>query len=143
MSHPALDGREIDAPREPQAGRRVAEVVNAATLRQSRPPCGQVPGDVPDDSVYVFVTDGIESALRQAADAAGDRVVCVMGGAETARSYLAAGLVEKLSIHLVPVLFGSGTKLFDGLDLGEHATLDNLSVVQTQTATHLRYRIVR
>jgi dihydrofolate reductase len=104
--------------------------------------CSEVPADVPDGSVYVFVTDGIESALQQAADAAGDRVVCVMGGAETARSYLAAGLVDELSIHLVPVLFGSGTSLFDGLDLGEHITLDNLSVVQTQAATHLRYRIV-
>ena len=61
-----------------------------------------------------------------------------MGDAETVRGYLAAGLVDELSIHLVPVLFGSGTSLFDGLDLGDHVTLDNLSVVQTQAATHLR-----
>jgi dihydrofolate reductase len=105
--------------------------------------CGDVPGDVPRDSVYVFVTDGIENAVQQAADAAGDRVVCIMGGAETARSCLAAGLVDELSIHLVPVLFGSGTSLFEGLDLGEHVTLDHLAADQTQAATHLRYRVVR
>ncbi len=105
--------------------------------------CGQVPADVPDGSVYSFVTDGIESALKQAADAAGDRVVCVMGGAETARSYLAAGLVDELSIHLVPVLFGSGTSLFDGLELGRHVALENVSADQTQQATHLRFRIVK
>jgi dihydrofolate reductase len=105
--------------------------------------CSELPADVPDDSVYVFVTDGIERALQQAMDAAGDRVVCIMGGAETARSYLAAGLIDELSIHLVPVLFGSGTSLFDGLELDEHVTLDNVSVVRTQAATHLRYRVVR
>lgn len=82
-------------------------------------------------------------ASHQAAGAAGDRVLCIMGGAETARSYLAAGLVDELSIHLVPVLFGSGTSLFEGLDLGEHDTLDHLSADQTQAATHLRYRVVR
>ena len=105
--------------------------------------CSQTPPDVPRGSVYTFVTDGIESALQQAALAAGERVVCVMGGAQTARSYLAAGVVDELSIHLVPVLLGSGTSLFDGLDLGEHVTLESVSVVQTQAATHLRYRIVR
>lgn len=105
--------------------------------------CGKTPPDVPPDSVYTFVTDGIESALHLAADAAGDRAVCVMGGAETARGYLAAGLVDELSIHLVPVLLGSGTSLFDGLDLGEHVTLDHVSADQTQAATHLRYRVVR
>lgn len=66
-----------------------------------------------------------------------------MGGAETARSYLVAGLVDELSIHLVPVLFGSGTSLFDGLDLREHIALESLPVVQTRATTHLRYRIVR
>jgi dihydrofolate reductase len=105
--------------------------------------CSEVSTDVPDDGVYTFVTDGIESALAQAKDAAGDRVVCVMGGAETARSYLAADLVDELSIHLVPVLFGSGTALFDGLDLAEHVTLESVSAVATRSATHLRYRVVR
>jgi dihydrofolate reductase len=105
--------------------------------------CSEPPPDVPHDSVYTFVTVGIESALQQAADAAGDRVVCVMGGAETARGYLAAGLVDELSIYLVPVLFGSGASLFDGLDVGEHVTLGHVSVDQTREATHLRYRVVR
>jgi len=90
--------------------------------------CSEPPAGVPDGSVYTFVTDGITSALHQAREAAGGRVVCVMGGAETARSYLAAGLVDELSIHLVPVELGAGTRLFD-------------AVVQTPAATHLRLRI--
>jgi dihydrofolate reductase len=105
--------------------------------------CGKVPADVPEGSLYTFVTGGIESALKQARDAAFGRVVCVMGGAETARSYLAAGLVDELSIHLVPVLFGNGTSLFEGLGLDEHVNLETVSGVQTLSATHLRYRVLR
>jgi dihydrofolate reductase len=105
--------------------------------------CGQTPADVPEGGVYKFVTGGIESALKQASDAAVGRVVCVMGGAETARSYLAAGLVDELSIHLVPVLFGSGTSLFEGLGLDEHVTLEHVAVEQTPSATHLTYRVLR
>ena len=104
--------------------------------------CGEVPADVPEGGVYTFVTDGIERAVQQAADAAGSKAVCVMGGAETARSFLAANLVDELSIHLVPVLFGTGTRLFEGLALDQHVALENVSALQTRSATHLRYRII-
>jgi dihydrofolate reductase len=102
-----------------------------------------VPDGVPEDSVYTFVTDGIETALAQARAAADGRVVCVMGGAETARGFVETGLVDEISIHLVPVLLGGGTSLFEGLELGEHLTLEHAGIVQTPDATHLRYRVVR
>ena len=100
------------------------------------------PDDSPEGGVYRFVTDGIESALRQAREAAGDKIVTVMGGADLGRQYLAAGLVDEISIHLVPVLFGSGTPMFQPLDLG-HVQLELVETVESPLATHLRYRIVK
>ncbi len=98
------------------------------------------PEDVPAGGVYQFVTDGIESALRQAREVAGDRYVHVMGGADIAQQFIKAGLVDEIAIHLVPVLFGSGTRLFD--HLGEaHIQLETAEVMQTPTAVHLRFRV--
>ena len=64
--------------------------------------------------MYSFVTGEIERALDEASSAAGDRGVTVMGGAERGRQCLSAGLIDELSIHLVPVVFGGGTAMFDG-----------------------------
>jgi dihydrofolate reductase len=100
------------------------------------------PGESPAGGVYTFVTGGIESALEQAKSAAGDGIVCVMGGAETGRQYLAAGLVDEISIHLVPVLLGDGTRLFDQRG-GDHTALETVEVIETAKATHLRFRVVR
>jgi dihydrofolate reductase len=101
-----------------------------------------VPDDAPADGVYVFVTDGIESALEQARAAAGEKDVTVMGGARTGQQFIAAGLVDELSLHVVPVLFGAGTRMFE--NLGEaHIALEPLATVQTAQATHLRLRIDR
>jgi dihydrofolate reductase len=94
----------------------------------------------PPDSVYSFVTDGIERALERARAAAGDRDVTVMGGADLGRQYLAAGLIEEISIHLVPVLFGGGTRLFEHFHNG-HMALRAVDTLSTPSATHLRYRI--
>lgn len=100
----------------------------------------EAPPASPNDDVYRFVTDGIESALEQAQSVAGDKDVTVMGGASIGRQYIAAGLVDEIQIHLVPVLFGSGTRMFE--DLGEgHLQLEPTEVVETPAATHLRYRI--
>lgn len=104
--------------------------------------CRMVPEEVPEGGVYTFVTDGIERALEQACEAAGDKDVTVMGGAETGRQYLRAGLVDELSIHLVPVLLGAGTRMFEAVD-DQHIQLENLGSVQTPSATHLRFRIAR
>jgi dihydrofolate reductase len=86
------------------------------------------------------VTDGIESALQKAKKAAGDKHVSVMGGADIGQQYIKAGLVDELSIHLVPVLFGSGIPMF--ADLGEtHIQLKPVQVIETPEAIHLRFRI--
>jgi dihydrofolate reductase len=81
------------------------------------------------------VTDGIESALEQAKAVAGGKNVTVMGGAELGRQYIAAGLVDEIQIHLVPVLFGAGTKMFDGL-ADDHIQLETVEVIQTPAAIH-------
>lgn len=88
---------------------------------------------------FRFVTDGIESALRQARKAAGDRRVSIAGGASTVRQYLAAGLVDTLQLHLVPIILGAGERLFDGIE----PRLEQVSVVAGPTVTHLTYRVLR
>jgi dihydrofolate reductase len=99
------------------------------------------PEEVPEEGVYTFVTDGIESALEQAKMAAGDKDVAVMGGAELGQQYIGAGLVDEISIHLVPVLLGGGTRMFEHLG-GEHIQLESAGVIETPEATHLRFRVV-
>jgi dihydrofolate reductase len=87
-----------------------------------------------------FVTDGIESAVAQARAAAGDRDVSVAGGASTVNQALAAGLLDELRLHISPVTLGAGERLFDGVP---PLRLEQLSVRQASTATHLGYRVVR
>jgi dihydrofolate reductase len=100
------------------------------------------PEDTPADGIYTFVAGGIEDALKQAKAAAGDKDVTVMGGADTGHQYLRAGLVDELSIHLIPVLFGGGTRMFEHVGDG-HVQLEHLGAVQTAAATHLRFRVAR
>jgi dihydrofolate reductase len=100
------------------------------------------PAESPAGGVYTFVTDGIASALQQARAAAGDGTVAVMGGADLGRQYLAAGLLDEIQIHLVPVLLGDGLRLFEALGV-EHVELEPVEVVDTRDATHLRYRVLR
>ena len=66
-----------------------------------------------------------------------------MGGADIARPFLCAGLVDEISIHLVPVLFGSGTPLFGDSWIGGHVRLERVAVVDTDAATHLSYRVLK
>jgi dihydrofolate reductase len=92
----------------------------------------------PGGTTFHFVNDGIESALDQAREAAGDRDVRIAGGAETIQQYLDADLVDEFSITLAPVLFGTGIRLFDRVDP------DRLAVNQARTTsssrvTHLTY----
>jgi dihydrofolate reductase len=91
-------------------------------------------------TTYYFVTDGIESALAQARAAAGDADVSIHGGATTINQYLAAGLIDELRLHIVPVTLGAGTRLFDGVPPLE------LEQVESQAATavtHVTYRVLR
>jgi dihydrofolate reductase len=66
----------------------------------------------------------------------------VMGGAEIGQKYILAELVDEISIHLVPVLFGGGTRMFEHLG-GEHIQLETAGVIETPLATHLRFHIVK
>ena len=93
-------------------------------------------------TTITFVADGIESALRQAKNAAGNKDVCVFGGASMAHQYLQAGLVDEIHISMIPKLMGSGLQLFDGDGTGAIA-LDCTGVIAGLGVTHLQYRVVR
>ena len=93
----------------------------------------------PEGGVYAFV-DGIQGALGRAKEAAGDKDVTVMGGASIGQQFLRAGLVDELSIHLVPVLLGDGIRVFEGLGPG-HVDLQTVEVLEGSAATHLRFRV--
>ena len=99
-----------------------------------------VPQDVPKDSVYSFV-NGIEAALETAKKLAGDKDISITG-ANVARQFLKLGLIDEISIHLVPVLFGSGTPLFGDLD-SKHISLEPVEVIETAEVIHLRFRVVK
>jgi dihydrofolate reductase len=101
------------------------------------------PEAVPEGGVYTFVTDGVESALERAKAAAGDKDVSVMGGAEIGQQYIRAGRqIDKISIHLVPVLFGGVTRMFEHLGCG-HIRLEPMEVIEATAATHLRFCVVK
>jgi dihydrofolate reductase len=89
-------------------------------------------------TTFTFVTDGIESALEQAGAAAGDADVSIAGGASAVRQYLAAGLLDELYLHIVPVILGAGERLLE--DVGD-PTLEPIKVVASPAATHVKYRV--
>jgi dihydrofolate reductase len=91
-------------------------------------------------TTFTFVTDGIESALEQAKEAAGGKDVSLGGGADAAQQYLAAGLIDELQLNVVPVLLGAGTRLFDNLPASD-VGLEQVQVVEAPGVTHLKYRI--
>jgi dihydrofolate reductase len=92
-------------------------------------------------SPFHFVTDGVESAIAQAQQAADGKDVAV-GGTTIVQQALRAGLIDEISIELVPMLLGSGTRLFDHLEM--HPTdLEIVRVIPTRDVTHLHYRVVK
>jgi dihydrofolate reductase len=92
-------------------------------------------------TTFHFVTDGIEAALAQAREAAGDREVAIAGGAATVNQYLAAGLIDELRLHVAPVVVGEGERLFEGVGNFE---LERIGEPRgTDLVTHLTYRPVR
>ena len=93
------------------------------------------------DTTFTFVTDGIESALEQARAAAGDKDVHVSGGAEAINQYLAAGLIDELELHVVPLVLGGGAKLFEGV--GPDLKLEQIRSLDAPGVTHLKYRVAR
>jgi dihydrofolate reductase len=89
-----------------------------------------------------FVTDGVEAAVAQATAAAGDKAVTVVGGADLNRQLLAAGLADELRIDVMPVLLGSGRRLFDGLP-ADAVRLEKIGVEEAGERTSLAYRVLR
>ncbi len=100
------------------------------------------PWERPGGTTFHFVTNGIESALDQAREAAGNRDVRIAGGGETIVEYLNARLVDELHVALSPVLFGSGIRLFDGVD-ATRVALELRRAEPTDRVTHLNYTVRR
>jgi dihydrofolate reductase len=92
-------------------------------------------------TTFHFVTDGIESALEQARDAAGGKDIGLWGGAQVVNQYLAAGLLDELELHIAPVLLGDGARLFDNLG-GAEIKLEQVRAVEAPGVTHLKYRVM-
>ena len=93
------------------------------------------------DTTFTFVTDGIQSALEQARAAAAGKDVFIGGGASIINQYLAAGVVDELELHLVPLVLGGGARLFDGV--GRDLRLEQVRAVEAPGVTHLKYRVVK
>jgi len=100
------------------------------------------PWERPGGTIFHFVNDGIEIALDQARKAAGDRDVRIAGGGATILQYVNAGLVDEFSIALSPLLFGSGIRLFQGVDASRVA-LALVGAEPTERVTHLNYAVRR
>jgi dihydrofolate reductase len=89
---------------------------------------------------FIFVTDGLESALAQAREAAGDKDVSVAGGASLVQQCIEAGLLDEMQIHLVPVFLGGGVRLFD--QLGDtRRDLEVERAIHSPAVTHVKYRL--
>ena len=93
-------------------------------------------------TTFIFVNDGVESALNQARAAAGDKDVGLSGGAETAQQFMKAGLLDELQIHIAPLVLGGGVRLFDQVGLDDMA-LELTEVIESPGVAHLRYRVVK
>jgi dihydrofolate reductase len=98
------------------------------------------PLEMQGGTTFHFVSDGIESALAQANDAAEDRDVWLAGGASAVNQYLAAGLVDEIDLSIAPVILGGGSRLFDGLERGS-LELEQVRAVDAPGVTHIKYLV--
>jgi len=128
-------------------GRRTFDITNGWG---GRPPLGvptfvvthSVPREwVYEGSPYTFVTDGVESAVEQAKTVAGDKGVAV-GAASIAQQCIRAGLLDEVTVNLVPVLLGEGVRLFDHLGPAP-IELESTGVIEGSGVTHLKFRVVK
>jgi dihydrofolate reductase len=105
-------------------------------------PCFVVTHDPPPSAgpLFTFVTDGVQSALAKAREAAGDRRIGLMG-ADVPRQLLAAGLVDEIRIHLVDVLLGGGRRMFD--ELPRRVELKQTELYEAGGVAHVVYRVIR
>jgi dihydrofolate reductase len=91
-------------------------------------------------TTFTFVTEGIDSALEQARSAAGNKNVTIAGGAHTVRQFLAAGKLDELYLHIVPVVLGAGERLLENVG---NPTFEPVKVIASPRVTHVKYRVVR
>jgi len=98
------------------------------------------PLEMEGGTTFHFVSSGIESALAQAKDAAGDQDVWLAGGASVVNQYLAAGLVNEIDISIAPVILSSGARLFDGIERGA-VQLEQIRAVDAPGVTHIKYSV--
>lgn len=127
-------------------GRRTFNIARAWDGHPPGSPCFIVTHTVPQEwvkegSPFTFVTDGVESVIRQAREAAGDKdvVICT---ASILQQCLKAGLVDELYIDVAPVLLGGGVRLFDHLG-PEPIKLESVRVIEAPGVTHLGFRVVK
>jgi dihydrofolate reductase len=127
------------------AGRRMFDIAHAwGGNPPGGGPCFIVTHNPPQewlkpDSPFTFVTDGVESAVRQAKQAAGDKDVAI-SSASIAQQCLRAGLLDEINLDLAPVILGGGVRLLDHL---EHIDLEIVRVIEGKSVTHLKYRVVK
>ncbi|TWD84679.1 RibD domain-containing protein [Kribbella amoyensis] len=97
------------------------------------------PVEMAGGTTFHFVTDGIESALDQAKKAAGGMDVMLWGGGSIVEQYLAAGLLDELELHVVPLVLGDGARIFSA---DTKVRLEQVRAVEAPGVTHLKYRVL-
>jgi len=98
------------------------------------------PLEMEGGTTFIFVTDGIASALEQARQAADGQDVLLGGGANVVQQYLAAGLVDEFELHIVPILLGDGERLLENVG---NLKLEQVRAIQAPGVTHIKYRVVK
>lgn len=98
------------------------------------------PLEMAGDTTFYFVTDGIESALANARDAARGEDVWLAGGASVVNQYLGAGLVNEIDVSIAPVVLGAGARLFSGVEHGA-VKLTQARTVDAPGITHIKYEV--
>ncbi len=96
------------------------------------------PLEMEGGTTFTFVTEGIESALEQAREAAGGKDISLGGGADVAQQYLAAGLLDEVQLNVVPLLLGDGRRLFENV---AGVDLEQAEAIEAPGVTHLKYRV--
>lgn len=96
------------------------------------------PLELDGGTTFYFVTDGIHKALERAFEAADGRDVALGGGANVAQQFLTAGLVGEMELHIVPILLGSGERLFDGVGDDLHG-LELVRTIATEKVVHMKF----
>jgi dihydrofolate reductase len=94
-----------------------------------------------EGSPFTFVTDGVDSAVEQAQEVAGEKSVAV-GAASLVQQCLEAGLLDEIHVDVVPVLLGDGVRLFDNLGPG-NIELERTRIIEAPDVTHMTFRVVK